>query len=548
MELSYTLQTFVGMLYRDQTPEHRSPKFDSVVPEPWTMRDSKERDPLISAIRDVLKQPSATNDGRFPIMQNWGSEVPALLVEALVNRQLPALGEPCSTDCYQTRLEPRIANNLVEITKPVDVTLIKTLILHCRRVDIEQAVALVFRLLPSHVTDLVPLVPTIVTQSCMWLETEDFHTPDTDLNRRQHLHFLLTHAGVEKQLDDSWESLATLLFRIRRNRPADASRGLRLPDWLWTYYNGDQKDLSWTESANDYPTRIIPDPIIVSKINFRRLTRYVWRLLPNAPEKILRREIRELSQKLLYAQESREAISKTNDRAALAYTFLALQRRLQLTIVSDLNYQFLKKGEARSFQQNTPYIPTNLEERLAEIVMAQEKIDWTVFTAVQRPKGVDTVESMDELLSLVDRVCKCFEDYVVVHGKGHTEPLRTIRGRYGGFRGPVDDWNAAVDVLAGVRRRITTTGYQVVSKQDIKEDEDGGFEIIGQVTAEETTDKEMEVPKADKFLALDIMRWNQSWGDDVFALAKMPPQWFTWLQKRRAEGKCPLPLKAIVID
>ena len=545
MELSYTLQTCVGMLWYSQNPQLRQHKFDAAVPETWTRAKFKERDALISAVQDVLKQPSTTNEGRFPATRHWGN-VPALLVEALVSRRLPTLSQPRATDA----LAFRIANNLVEIVTPVDVALVKSLILNCRRVDIEQAVALVLRLLPDKVTDLVPLVPTIVTQSYMWLESNLPNPADTDLHRRQHLHLLLSRAGVEQTPDDTWDSLAALLFRVRRNRPANASRGLRLPDWLQTYYPGDRKDLSWASEGypDDYPNRIISDPIVVSKVNFRRLTRYIWRLLPNAPEKVLRREIQELSQKLLYAQEAKKAIASTTDRAALAYTFLALQRRLQLTIVSDLHGCFLKKGEAVLFQQNTPHIPTSLEKRLAEIVMAQDKIDWPVFTAVQRPKGVDAVDSTDELLILVDRVCTCFENYVLIHGKGHTEPLRPKQGRYGGFRGPVDDWNAAVDILTELRRRIADSGYQVVAREDTIEVEESDFTIVEHAGVEETTEKGMELPRADKFLALDIMAWNKSWGDDVFALEKMPPLWWTWLQRRRAEGKCPPAVKSIIVD
>jgi hypothetical protein len=73
------------------------------------------------------------------------------------------------------------------------------------------------------------------------------------------------------------------------------------------------------------------------------------------------------------------------------------------------------------------------------------------------------------------------------------------------------------------------------------------FTVVAQVM-EEATEKELDLPKADKFLALDIMAWNNSWGDDVFQLEKVHPQWWTWLQKRRLEGNCPLTTKNIVID
>jgi len=536
MELSYTLQTGLGMCWYGTIPHGRIRRFDDLS-ETWIK--SKHRGALMFAIEQVLKQPSTTADGRFPVERDWKS-VPALLVEALVSRQLPGLKVTDS-------LASRISRNLIEIVKPIDLHLVKSIIINCRRIDIEQAVALVLRLLPEHVTDLVPLVPTIITQSNMWLDDEPPSKIDTDLYRRQHLSFLLSLADVQEATDYSMESLAALLFRVRRDRPANKSRGLRLPDFIQKYYPGDPADFSWAALRDEHPSRIIPNPIVVSKANFRRLSRYIWRLIPNAPDKVLRREIQGLSQQLLYAQEAKPAISATNDHAALAYTLLSLERRLQLTIVSDLRGRFLQKGEAKLFQQNTPHIPTSLENRLAEIVLAQRTIDWPVFTAVQRPKGVDAVDSTDELLVIVDRVCTCFEEYVYIHGHGYTERLRPRRGRYGGFRGPVDDWNAAVDVLIEVRRRITDAGYQVVSNDDTL-DVDNEFAIVEHASAEETTEKGMELPRVDKFLALDIMSWNGSWGDDVFALEKMPPQWWTWLQKRRAEGKCPPAVHTIIID
>jgi hypothetical protein len=223
---------------------------------------------------------------------------------------------------------------------------------------------------------------------------------------------------------------------------------------------------------------------------------------------------------LVYA---RQPISATNDRVALAYTFLAIQRRLQLKVVSDLQNDFLEKGESSQFQQNTPHIATSLEERLAEIALQDPQVDWAVLTAVRRPAGVQAVDATDELLELVDRVCECFERYVMIYGKGHTEALRPLRGRRGGFRGPVDDWNSAVDTLAELRRRINDASYQVVSQVDDTMEVDD-FTVVAQ-SKEESTEKDLGLPKADKFLALDIMSCNNSWKDDVFALEKMPPQW-----------------------
>jgi hypothetical protein len=536
MELLPTLQTCVGMLwYGHKSRERARAPFTGVVPDGWTILAPRDRKFLFSAIQSVTSQPPTT-DGRFLVGRNW-SNVPQLLARALKDRKLPDDKGPFGNGNNAVKL----ANNFLEIVKPTDLDTVKSLIIKCHRLDIEQAVAIVLRLLPDHAAELVPLVPTIITQSCMWHDsTLPAGQDDTDGYRRKHLRCLLSYAGVEDS-GLAWEDLAAILFRIRRKRPIDASRGLRLPEWIQGYCNG-ATEISWGNF--EYPNLVIDNPIIVSTKNFNRITRYIWRLLPTAPEKVLRRQIQGLSRKLIFGDDARDAISQTQDRKSLAYTFLALQRKLQLKIVSDLCGRFLGKGEMSRFQQNTPHLQTSFEERLAEIAMAGETVDWAVLTAVRKPKGAEKIDSVDELFVLVDRVCECFERYVVIHGDGHTEKLRPQQGRCGGFRGPVDDWNAAVDILSELRRQIIDAGYQVVSNEDSMVDD---FTVIADIT-EEATAKGMDLPKADKFLALDIMSWNNSWGDDVFGLKKMPPQWWTWLQKRRSEGKCPLPLTNIMID
>jgi hypothetical protein len=534
MELLPTLRTCVGMLWYGSEPEERKSNLARDVPEGWTLLSHDEFETLTSAIQAAKE--SADESGRFLPDRNWGI-VPQLLIKAFTNRHLRLVDRFPPTAI-------KITTNFLEIVKPIEIETIKSVIKHRERLDIEQAVAFVLRLIPEHSDQLIPLIPTIITQSCMWLEQPLPVRPETDTYRREHLRLLLQYAEVEVS-GSTWEELFSILFRIRRNRPADASCALRLPKWIQAYYSGDPKDLAWAE--NQYPMQIIENPIILGKTRFNRIARYVWRLLPNAPAKVLRRDIEALSKRLLYAEDSGKAISETSDRVALAYTFLAIQRRLQLKIVSDLHGQFLGKGESRQFQQNTPHVQTSFEERLAEIAISRENIDWAVLTAVQKPKGFEMVESVDELVGLVDTVCGIFERYVAIHGRGHTETLRCQPGRRGGFRGPVDDWNAAVDILVELRRRINDAGYQFVSKPVDDTVQEDDFMIVGQVE-DDTMEKQLELPKADKFLALDIMSWNKSWGDDAFALAKMPPQWWIWLQKRRSEGKCSMPESTIVID
>ena len=551
MELLPTLQTWFGMLYGGDAPRLRPLNFNGHVADGWTLMSKEEHKDLMSAIKSVItSQPPRDPSGRFVVPRDW-DRVPQLLLKALNNRKLP-ITKKDQTETFATnnisQFPPhnnaqaqRIAKNLIEITTPVDLDTLKTIVKNRQRLDIEQAVSYVLRLLPEHSAQLVPLIPTIITEACMWSQ-ENTVARDIDQYRRKQLSFLLCLAHVDDHRASGWEDLASLLFRIRRRHPQDPLRGLRLPEWIQAYYPGDRKDLSYEAWA--WPTVKIDHPIIVSNKNFLRITRYIWRLLPNDPEKVLRRQIQSLQRRLIYADECQKAFSATQDKRAFAYTFMGIQRRLQLTVVSDLRCRFLQKGESKKFQQNTPYIQTSFEETLAEIAMEAGKVDWQVLTAVQRPKGVESVSNTDELLLLVDRICECFEKYVALHGNGHTEKLRPQPGRRGGFRGPVDDWNAAADVLSELRRRIDDAGYQfVLDKEDgdVVDDEFTMVELAREV-------KGMEIPRADKFLALDIMSWNGSWEDDVFALRKMPPQWWAWLQKRRAQGICPPPEAEVVID
>ena len=125
------------------------------------------------------------------------------------------------------------------------------------------------------------------------------------------------------------------------------------------------------------------------------------------PAKVLRRINRSLSRKLVYAGNSLGAISRTDDRRAFAYTFIAIQ--FQLTFVSDLKCFFLSKGESTRFQQNAPYILTSFEQKLGEIAMGSKDVDWNVPTAIQRPEGVEGINDVETLLKSVDRVGECFE-------------------------------------------------------------------------------------------------------------------------------------------
>jgi hypothetical protein len=210
-------------------------------------------------LKNLAKQGKGHNDKRFPASQNYGT-ISGLIANVFVKRALPYASQPMNAISPLSRLRA----NLIEIAKPIDMHALKSIILSRRRLDIEQAVAFVLRLLPEHAPKLIPLVPTIMINSCMWLEAPLADVQDTDKHRHDHLLQLFSLAHI-KETGKTWEELSAILFRIRRRRPVGASRGIRLPEWIQDYYPGDRNQLSWEKGQKgQYPERIIENPLIIS--------------------------------------------------------------------------------------------------------------------------------------------------------------------------------------------------------------------------------------------------------------------------------------------
>jgi hypothetical protein len=87
-----------------------------------------------------------------------------------ISKTLPATAQEVPLKSGPPAPSSKIACNLLELAKPIDMDFLKTITINRHRLDIEQAVALVIRLLPEFAAELVTLVPTIMTQGCMWLD------------------------------------------------------------------------------------------------------------------------------------------------------------------------------------------------------------------------------------------------------------------------------------------------------------------------------------------------------------------------------------------
>ncbi|KAK1761753.1 hypothetical protein QBC33DRAFT_582165 [Phialemonium atrogriseum] len=288
--------------------------------------------------------------------------------------------------------------------------------------------------------------------------------------------------------------LVGLLLRIRRVRPRN--RCLYIPAWLFreagidppgdhaAYLDGYQAKLAARGESRQgilgyqWP-QVEPDDgsIVLSKRMFRRVQTRIYRLYRFwNPAERLRRGVCRLEESVLYAAEwVNRRLRETDDVAKVACWFFAYQRRLQLKVVSDDSCtRFLAKGEGGTLYQNNLGMKSTFEEVLARVAGLGESDGLGAGSN-------DTVE-------LIDRTCFLMRDYVDVYGEGKKENLIFSKEQRGGKgRGP-----------------------------------DQGIEKVpGPVY---------------KFLAKDIMHWNNAWGDDAFAGGKVHG-WEDWLRNKEVDTR-----------
>lgn len=396
-----------------------------------------------------------------------------------------------------------------------------------KRLDVEQAVAMVLAFVPREVgEDLAPLVSEMFVNTNMWREGGDFEVENTStlaaargrkMTRLRDAVSAMAEAGVSGGFFDE-RLLVDVLMRVRRKRAAfmACKQRLQFPKYLIAFVPEQDRD-AWTESykAGLQTAVEIEDVRIlsVSKRSFARIQRWLLTLDGDLSAKSMYiREVAELEKEILYGQLRLNALKKTTDRAALAYSFMAVQRRLQLTVVSDLKWtKFLGKGEGEGVLQNRPDIVTSFERELV-----RHATDVQALVAIRPPKAEldsDRSASYQALLSQVDRVCTLMEQYVLQFGDGHFENLRFSKILPDGWkgRGPESVYNLLVDLLATLRKR---------------------------------GNDRFTIGPCHKFLAKDIMAWNNAWSDDAFAPGRVPG-WVGWL-KARQKLRIEDPVKSII--
>lgn len=289
-------------------------------------------------------------------------------------------------------------------------------------------------------------------------------------------------------------------MRVRRhNRPG---RCLYIPKWVFKDANLEApeifRDLWETNGAvgsGIYPTLLDGgtdiEGIFCSHSEFRYLQKRILRFYRFwNPGIRLRKAVSNLEQDVKYSAHSIQSkIGAADNTLVVAHYFFALQRRLQLKVVSNDTWTaFLpKRGSSKVFQNN-PSIISSFEEKLS------------IYS------GHIGIPIASDISRLLQQCCLLMEEYVAVYAKGDRTRLVYTRGvSGGGGRGTVDTYNLLCDLLRYICEDEGAAGLKKPRLRSIR-----------------------------KFLAKDIMAWNSSFADDAFANGKVPG-WETWLAARRAE-------------
>lgn len=392
------------------------------------------------------------------------------------------------------------------------VEFMKRIIRSRQRLDLEQAAAVVISSIANDekINDSETMVrqlvlgldSTMLKKSCMWIDS----LADKDTVQEQK--FNRYRDGIQKVIVSKdltkadtfsdWADIMKVLMRVRRhNRPR---RCLFLPQWVFDAANMQAPEhfrATWgidgAVGHGIYPE--LPegeqdaDRIVCSHNQFNYFQRRLFRFYRFWDPKIrLRKAVDSLQEDVKYSTDYiRTRLRDTDETLLVAHYFFALQRRSQLKVVSNNAWtSFLPKGGSSELFQNNTSIISAFEEKLSEF------------------SGQAGIPIAGDIGRLLQKCCLLMEEYVAVYAKGDRTKLVFVRDVRGGSgRGAVDTYNLLCDLL---RLICTDRRSEGLTKPG----------------------------KVYKFLAKDIMSWNNSFADDAFANGKVPG-WEPWLAERRAE-------------
>lgn len=425
----------------------------------------------------------------------------------------------------------RIDNNFEACALPVSEEELLRYIASGKRVDTEQAAAMAIGYLATRyesdgpkpkesddfedsghsiAQELIndPSIVHMFKNTCMWRQANDleiFGDPhDVSRREKQRKIFMMLDVDTLHDYNDDLTFTSTLKKIRRKRSKLNNSQHLTLPAAILCTDELEQWRLD--KDYRIHRQNPIPgtDLKVISRAKFISIQRLLHGLEgAHDPTSVYVRDVRTLISESGSLSPARlAALRQSTDPAAIAYSFVAAQRRFQRKVVSDAGWtRFLIKGEGAFVLQNRPDVLTSFED-----ILVRHATDLRALTAVSCPQGVrDCFNSRQDIEDRSFKVCEMMERYVDTFGGGRTDNLVFSRDSMGGSgRGPVDLYNALCDELADCRRRAKAAGF------------------------------DLGIGHAQKFLAKDIMAWNDAWADDAFAGGKVPG-WVEYLARARME-------------
>lgn len=498
-KLTHTLQTWCGMVLNQGLPQQR----------PMPSLPKSHVDSSGPAVRGSL-QGLLTDE-----------EISSLFLSCMMQGRVSKLLNTSKRREIENGGTQRFNSNVHACCDSgVGINFMKRNVRALNRLDLEQAAAIVISAIrnDARITNQEVIIPALVkeldsdliSESCMWLESHQRH-PGATVQEAKFANLVKMIGGMLKESQNStessgigslnqvkvWASLMPLLLRVRRRSPQ--SRCLFIPQWIFdaadvkppaqfmiwgkdgTICPGHEPTASSVDEVND---------VILSRKRFRSLQRRLLRFHRFwHPDIRLRKAVRDFEADVIFsAKRIKSMVIPSQDTLVVAHYFFALQRRLQRKVVSDLQWTgFLEKGQSGLILQNNPNIPTTFERRLSHF------------------SGQVGIPITGPVVPQIDQCCLLMEEYVSVYGGGDRRTLTFVPGVRGGSgRGAVDDYNLLCDILRTLNKAA----------------------------------KEQDLPHPEivrKFLAKDIMSYNESFQDDAFANDTVPG-WEKWLARRREDG------------
>jgi hypothetical protein len=490
VNLSHTIQTWLGMVVNNGAPHER--QLPSRITNLTTTLNAALSRTDNSSLGSAFEVKSPNDLSRPDSCDGYISKAVGYL-------QNPRAFGTCNPEDYRLRNQKKFAANLTALTSDVDKEDLKMYIRTRTRFDLEQAAAIVVSAFMSHgriheAVRLVKELDTMLLTTCMWIELHALLPSESVSHKLENLGKKLRQTRENQvPLAQTIHDLVPLLIHVRRSKPDN--RCLHIPQWMFDETGIDPpahyKTFFSTKSLDPIAPRT-EQSIILPRSHFRHIQRRIRALYQYwKPVIALRRRIKSLEDRVLYAASwIEQRVFQTDDVALLCHYFFYFQRRLQRKIVSDVSGRgFLGKGEGIKLFQNNVSITSTFENVLLDIAESTDE-------------GIIVAVGNEPTLALVDETCILMKEYVDVHGFGKTTNLTFQQGQVGGKgRGPVDEYNLLCDILSQLRQQAR---------------DEGVIDLPG---------------PTHKFLAKDIMQWNNTWKDDAFANGKKPG-WQDWIEKR----------------